>query len=97
MRRAGVCVQDRESPPPRTRLIAGAKNLYHRTMLLTLYRASLRRAELCDPNVRNIDSQRLMPRVERARAAASRDSPQPDPLGGAPAGVFTFPAIVWSR
>ena len=32
------------SPDEVQRLIAGAKNLYHRTMLLTLYGAGLRRA-----------------------------------------------------
>jgi len=35
------------SPEEVRRLIAGAKNLYHRTMLLTLYGAGLRRSELC--------------------------------------------------
>ena len=35
------------SPEEVQRLIAGAKNLYHRTILLTLYGAGLRRAELC--------------------------------------------------
>ena len=34
------------SPDEVQRLIAGAKNLYHRTMLLTLYGAGLRRSEL---------------------------------------------------
>jgi site-specific recombinase XerD len=35
------------SPEEVRRLIAAAKNLYHRTMLLTLYGAGLRRSELC--------------------------------------------------
>jgi hypothetical protein len=29
------------------RLIAGVKNLYHRTLLLTLHGAGLRRSEVC--------------------------------------------------
>jgi site-specific recombinase XerD len=33
------------SPEEVQRLIAGAKNLYHRTLLLTLYGAGLRRSE----------------------------------------------------
>ena len=36
------------SPDEVQRLIGGAKNLYHRTMLLTLYGPGLRRAGLCD-------------------------------------------------
>jgi integrase/recombinase XerD len=44
------------TPPEVQRLIAGAKNLYHRTMLLTLYGAGLRRSELCRLKVGDIDS-----------------------------------------
>src|SRR5260370_1099490 len=50
------------SPEEVERLIAGAKNLYHRTLLLTLYGAGLRRSELCrlnDPPQRQyVDEQR---------------------------------------
>jgi integrase/recombinase XerD len=57
------------------RLIAGAKNLYHRTILLTLYGAGLRRAELCDLKVANIDSQRMMLRIERGKGGRDREIP----------------------
>ena len=63
------------SPQEVQRLIAGAKNLYHRTILLTLYGAGLRRAELCDLKVRNIDSQRMMLRVERGKGGRDREIP----------------------
>jgi site-specific recombinase XerD len=63
------------SPEEVQRLIAGAKNLYHRTLLLTLYGAGLRRAELCDLKVRNIDSQRMMLRVERGKGGRDREIP----------------------
>ena len=45
------------SPDEVQRLIASAKNLYHRTLLLTLYGAGLHRSELCQLKVRDIDSQ----------------------------------------
>ena len=63
------------SPDEVQRLIAGAKNLYHRTLLLTLYGAGLRRAELCDLKVRDIDSQRMMLRVERGKGGRDREIP----------------------
>jgi integrase len=47
------------SPDEVLRPIACAKNLYHHTLLLTLYRAGLRRSEVCHLNVRDIDSQRV--------------------------------------
>ena len=63
------------SPEEVQRLIAGAKNLYHRTLLLTLYGAGLRRAELCDLKVCNIDSSRMMLRVERGKGGRDREIP----------------------
>ncbi len=63
------------SPEEVRHLIAGAKNLYHRTILLTLYGAGLRRAELCDLKVCNIDSQRMMLRVERGKGGRDREIP----------------------
>jgi site-specific recombinase XerD len=63
------------SPDEVRRLIAGAKNLYHRTMLLTLYGAGLRRSELCHLKVGHIDSQRMVLRVERGKGGVDREVP----------------------
>ena len=58
------------SPAEVQRLIAGAKNLYHRTLLLTLYGAGLRRSEACQLKVRDIDSQRMGSGSSKGKAAA---------------------------
>lgn len=63
------------SPEEVRRLIAGAKNLFHRTMLMTLYGAGLRRSELCQRQVRHIDSQRMVLRVERGKGGVDREVP----------------------
>jgi integrase/recombinase XerD len=63
------------SPDEVQRLIAGAKNLYHRTLLLTLYGAGLRRSELCQLKVRDIDSQRMVLRVEQGKGGRDREVP----------------------
>ena len=63
------------SPDEVQRLIAGARNLYHRTMLMTLYGAGLRRSELCRLKVSNIDSQRMVLRVEQGKGGRDRDVP----------------------
>jgi len=57
------------------RLIDSAKNLFHRAMLMTLYAAGLRRSELCRLKVSNIDSQRMMLRVEQGKNRVDRDVP----------------------
>ena len=57
------------------RLIAGAKNLYHRTLLLTLYGTGLRRSEVCHLKVRDIDSQRMILRVQQGKGDRDRDLP----------------------
>jgi len=63
------------SPEEVERLIAGAKNLYHRTLLLTLYGAGLRRSEVCRLKVRDIDSQRMVLRVEQGKGGRDREVP----------------------
>ena len=60
------------SPDEVQRLIAGAKNLYHRTLLLTLYGAGLRRSEACQLKVRDIDSQRMVLRIEQGSPIGGR-------------------------
>lgn len=54
-------------------LIASAKNLMHRAMLMTLYATGLRRSELCQLKVSDIDSQRMVIRVRQGKGARDRD------------------------
>ena len=63
------------SPDEVQRFIADAKNLYHRTLLLTLYGAGLRRSEACQLKVRDIDSQRMVLRVEQGKGGRDREIP----------------------
>jgi integrase/recombinase XerD len=63
------------SPDEVRQLIAGAKNLYHRTMLMTLYGTGLRRSELLQLKVADIDSQRVVLRVERGKGGHAREVP----------------------
>ena len=63
------------SPEEVARLIAAARNLYHRTLLMTLYSTAMRRAELCRLKVRDIDSQRMMIRIQRGKGGRDRDVP----------------------
>jgi len=63
------------SPEEVQRLIGGAKNLYHRTLLLTLYGAGLRRSEVAHLKVRDIDSQRMLLRVDQGKGGRDREVP----------------------
>ena len=63
------------SPEEVQRLIAGAKNLYHRTLLLVLYGAGLRRSEACHLKVADIDSRRMVLRVEQGKGGRDREVP----------------------
>jgi integrase/recombinase XerD len=63
------------SPEEVQRLIAGAQNLFHRTMLMTLYAGGLRRSELLHLKVSDIDSQRMVLRIERGKGGHDREVP----------------------
>ena len=73
-------------------LIAGAKNLYHRTMLMTLYGGGLRRSELLQLKVADIDSQRMVLRVERGKGGHGREVPLSPTLLAALARVLPLDA-----
>ncbi len=62
------------SPEEVTRLIDAARNLYHRTLLMTLYSTAVRRSELCRLQVSDIDSQRMMIRIH-GKGRRDRDVP----------------------
>ena len=63
------------SPDEVQRLIAGAQNLFHRTMLMTLYGGGLRRSELLQLKVADIDSQRMVLRIDRGKGGHAREVP----------------------
>jgi integrase/recombinase XerD len=58
-----------------TRLIDAARNLYHRTLLMTLYSTAVRRSELCRLKVSDIDSQRMMIRITQGKGSRDREVP----------------------
>ena len=60
------------NPEEVARLIDSARNLMHRTMLMTLYATGLRRAELCHLKVTDIDSKRMVVRVEQGKGSKDR-------------------------
>jgi integrase/recombinase XerD len=63
------------SPKEVARLIDSARNLYHRTLLMTLYSTAMHRAELGRLKVRDIDSQRMMIRINQGKGRRDRDVP----------------------
>ena len=63
------------SPEEVAQLIDSARNLVHRTLLMTLYSTAMRRAELCRVKVRDIDSQRMMIRINQCKAAVTPRGP----------------------
>lgn len=58
-----------------TRLINAAGNLLQRALLMTLYGTGMRRTEVSRLKVSDIDSPRMMMRVERGKGGAGRDIP----------------------
>src|SRR5438128_463460 len=63
------------SPQEVTQLIDAARNLSHRTMLMTLYSTGVRRAELCRLQVPDIDSPRMMVHIRQGKGGHDRDAP----------------------
>jgi integrase/recombinase XerD len=68
------------SPEEIARLIEGAANLRHRTILMTLYGTGMRRAELCRLQLHDIDSARMMIHVREGKGRKDRDIPLSDTL-----------------
>ncbi len=58
-----------------SKVIDAASNLFHYAMLLTMYSAGLRRSELCRLKVADIDSGRMVLRVERGKGGVDREIP----------------------
>src|SRR5262249_54856081 len=56
-------------------LINAAGNLMQRALLITLYGTGMRRTEVSRLKVRDIDSKRMMIRVDRGKGGVSRTSP----------------------
>src|ERR1700684_1234543 len=50
------------------RMIDSASNLFHRAMLITLYSTGMRRAELCNLKVGDIDSKRMLIRIQQGKS-----------------------------
>ena len=63
------------SPEEVARLIDSANNLFHRTLLMTLYSTGMRRAELCLLRVTDIDSRRMMIRIQQGKGRRDREVP----------------------
>lgn len=55
------------------RLIGSAQSLMHRAMLMTLYGTGVRRAELCQLKVADVDSKRMVIRVRNGKGGRDRD------------------------
>jgi site-specific recombinase XerD len=63
------------NPEEVTRLINSARNLFHRTILMTLYSTAMRRSELCRLKVTDIDSKRMMIRINQGKGSHDREVP----------------------
>jgi len=63
------------SPEEITRLIEGALNLWHRTILMLLYATGLRRSEAAHLQISDIDSARMLIHVHQGKGSRDRDLP----------------------
>ena len=63
------------SPEETEHIIAGAANLRHRTILMTLYSTKMRRSELCHLRPEDIDKERMVVSIRQGKGAKDRDVP----------------------
>jgi integrase/recombinase XerD len=68
------------SPEEVAQLIDSASNLFHRTILMTLYSTGMRRAEMCRLQVSDIDSERMVIHIRRGKGGHDRDVPLSEKL-----------------
>jgi integrase/recombinase XerD len=57
------------------RLIDAASNLFHRAILMTVYSTGMRRAEMCQLKVEDIDSDRMLIHIRQGKCRRDRDGP----------------------
>jgi integrase/recombinase XerD len=57
------------------RLLGAACNLFHRTILMTLYATGLRRAELCKLRTEDIDKERMVIHIHQGKGGKDREVP----------------------
>ena len=57
------------------RLIDSASNLFDRAMLMTVYSTGMRRAEMCQLKVEDIDSDRMLIHIRQGKGRRDRDVP----------------------
>ena len=62
------------------RMIEAASNLMHRTMIMMLYSTGMRRGELCQLKVSDVDSERKMIRIRVGKGSKDRDVPLSEKL-----------------
>src|ERR1700694_737514 len=63
------------SPGEVAQLIDSASNLFHRTMLMTLYSTGMRRAEMCRLKIADVDSKRMVIHIRQGKGGRDRDVP----------------------
>ena len=71
LRRLPVILTQEEA----VRLIDCASNLFHRAMLMTVYSTGMRRAEMCQLKVEDIDSHRMLIHIRQGKGRRDRDVP----------------------
>jgi integrase len=68
------------SPDEVALLIGSTSNLFHQTLLMTLYSTGMRRAEMCHLKTTDIDSQRMMVHIRQGKGGHDRDVPLSEKL-----------------